>query len=41
MDNHEAESDFAWHPEISMENLLSQIARHAENNPDWLERSGL
>lgn len=41
MDNHEAESDFGWRPEIPMESLLSQIASHAESNPDWLERSGL
>jgi len=41
MDNQEAESDFEWRAEISMHNLLSQIATHAEKNPDWLERSGL
>lgn len=41
MDNHDAESDFGWHVEVSMENLLDQIADHAERNPDWLERSGL
>ncbi len=41
MDNHDAESDFGWHPEISLESLLGQIADHAQSNPDWLERSGL
>jgi CDP-paratose 2-epimerase len=41
MDNHEAESDFGWRANISMESLLTQIACHAERNPDWLERSGL
>jgi CDP-paratose 2-epimerase len=41
MDNHEAETDFGWRPEIPMQSLLSQIACHAERNPDWLERSGL
>jgi CDP-paratose 2-epimerase len=41
MDNHDAESDFGWRADISMETLLTQIARHAEQNPDWLERSGL
>lgn len=41
MDNHDAESDFGWRAEISMEALLTQIACHAEQNPDWLERSGL
>jgi CDP-paratose 2-epimerase len=41
MDNHDAESDFGWRAEVSMESLLTQIACHAEQNPDWLERSGL
>jgi CDP-paratose 2-epimerase len=41
MDNHHAESDFGWHPEISIESILTQIACHAERNPDWLERSGV
>ncbi len=41
MDNYDAESDFGWRSEISMESLLTQIACHAERNPDWLERSGL
>jgi CDP-paratose 2-epimerase len=41
MDNHDAESDFGWRADISMETLLAQIAGHAEANPDWLERSGL
>jgi CDP-paratose 2-epimerase len=40
MDNREVESDFAWQPEIPMEDLLTQIACHAERNPDWLKRSG-
>jgi CDP-paratose 2-epimerase len=41
MDNHDAEVDFDWRAEVSIENLLTQIACHAEQNPDWLERSGL
>lgn len=41
MDNSAAESDFGWRPDIPMESLLTQIACHAERNPDWLERSGL
>lgn len=41
MDNHEAESDFGWRPQVPMQSLLGQIASHAEKNPDWLERSAL
>ncbi len=41
MDNDETESDFGWRPEIPMEGILSQIACHAERNPDWLARSGV
>jgi CDP-paratose 2-epimerase len=41
MDNHDAESDFGWRVEIPIESILTQIACHAERNPDWLERSGL
>ncbi len=41
MDNDEAESDFGWRPEIPIEAILSQIACHAEQNPDWLARSGV
>jgi CDP-paratose 2-epimerase len=41
MDNHDAESDFGWRVEISLERLLAQIADHAQCNPEWLERSGL
>lgn len=41
MDNHDAQSDFGWRPEISLESILAQIADHAQCNPDWLERSGL
>ncbi len=41
MDNREAKKDFGWSPQVSIEHLLNEIARHAESNPDWLERSGL
>jgi CDP-paratose 2-epimerase len=40
MDNRDANSDFAWQPEVTMEEILAQIAGHAEQNRDWLERSG-
>lgn len=41
MDCADAQRDFNWRVEISIEEILSQIASHAEQNPDWLERSGL
>lgn len=41
MDNHEVQSDFGWRPQVAMQSLLGQIACHATENPDWLERSGL
>lgn len=41
MDNEDAQCDFGWRVEVSMENLLSQIAAHAETHPNWLERSGI
>jgi CDP-paratose 2-epimerase len=41
MDNSGAERDFGWRVEIPIENILDQIAGHAQKNPDWLERSGL
>jgi CDP-paratose 2-epimerase len=41
MDNADVQRDFGWGVEISIEEILRQIAGHAEQNPDWLERSGL
>ena len=41
MDNCDAQRSFGWRVEISLEKLLSEIAGHAERNPDWLEKSGL
>jgi CDP-paratose 2-epimerase len=41
MDNQDAQHDFGWGVEIPIEEILRQIACHAEQNPDWLERSGL
>jgi hypothetical protein len=41
MDNADVQRDFGWGVEISIEEILRQIACHAEQNPDWLERSGL
>ena len=41
MDSHLAEDDFGWNVGIPIENLLEEIACHAERHPDWLERSGV
>jgi len=41
MDNSDAATDFGWAPRITLPELLEGIAVHAEQNPDWLERSGL
>jgi CDP-paratose 2-epimerase len=41
MDNAACERHFGWRPATPITALLEEIARHAEANPDWLERSGL
>ena len=41
MDSREAQRDFAWRIETGIEDVMDQIARHAQANADWLERSGL
>ncbi|MBV8847731.1 MAG: NAD-dependent epimerase/dehydratase family protein [Bryobacterales bacterium] len=41
MDNAGANRDFGWKPLLSREQVLEEIAAHAEQHPDWLERSGL
>ena len=41
MDNCDAQRTFGWRLEVSLDSLLSEIAGHAERNPDWLEKSGL
>lgn len=40
MDNQEAERDFSWSVKTPLESVFEEIARHAEQHPDWLERSG-
>ena len=40
MDSGDAERDFGWRVETPVEEILEEIARHAERNPDWLERTG-
>jgi CDP-paratose 2-epimerase len=39
MDNRDVKRDFGWKIETPAADLLEEIARHAEDNPDWLERS--
>ncbi len=41
MDSRETVADFNWRPQICLPEILEGIARHAEQHPDWLERSGL
>lgn len=41
MNNEHVEHDFEWQIQLGMEYILDQISRHAEKNPDWLERSGI
>ena len=40
MDNSAAAAEFHWTPEIGLERILDEIAAHAGQHPDWLERSG-
>jgi CDP-paratose 2-epimerase len=39
LDPAKAASVWNWKPEIAIESILDEIARHAESNPDWLELS--
>ena len=41
MDSTDAASDFAWRPSLGLPDILEEIARHAEEHPQWLEVSGL
>ncbi|PYS36275.1 MAG: CDP-tyvelose epimerase [Acidobacteria bacterium] len=38
---YESELDFGWVPQLELEGILDEIASHAQDHPDWLERSGL
>lgn len=40
MDNSRASRDFAWSVETSLNDILSEIASHAEQHPEWLAISG-
>jgi len=39
LDCSKAQSDWKWQPAVSLETILSEIAEHAEANPQWLELS--
>ena len=39
LDSAKAQSEWDWQPEITLEQTLSEIAEHAEQNPQWLELS--
>ncbi|MBT0663715.1 NAD-dependent epimerase/dehydratase family protein [Geobacter pelophilus] len=41
MDSTLAGDVWGWRPETNMEQILEEIANHAEKNPHWLELSGL
>ncbi len=40
LDSSQAAKAWNWAPKISLENILDEIAKHAEQHPDWLEISG-
>ena len=41
MDSGDSGRDFGWRAESELESILAEIATHAQEHPDWLERSGL
>jgi CDP-paratose 2-epimerase len=40
MDSAKARSLWGWQPQTTLEEILVEIALHAEQNPHWLELSG-
>jgi CDP-paratose 2-epimerase len=40
MDSRRVRQEFAWKPEIPLEAILEEIARHVRDNPTWLDRCG-
>lgn len=40
MDSSLAKKMWGWEPQISLQQILTEIAEHAEKNPDWLKISG-
>jgi CDP-paratose 2-epimerase len=41
LDSRRAEKQWNWEPQTRREDVFEEIARHAERDPDWLERSRL
>jgi CDP-paratose 2-epimerase len=39
MDSSDAHRDFGWRVETPLPSILEEIAQHADEHPDWLERS--
>jgi CDP-paratose 2-epimerase len=39
LDSTKAQTQWDWRPEITLEQILAEIAEHAEQNPKWLELS--
>lgn len=39
MDSRAAARRWAWKPRRNLESILEELGRHAEQNPDWLERT--
>ena len=39
LDGARASTQWAWHPQTSIDQILTEIAAHAEQHPDWLEIS--
>ena len=39
MDSRLASSQFDWSPQTSLTDILSDIGQHAEDNPDWLDKT--
>ena len=40
MDSSGADQDFGWRFQVTLDEILEQIAEHAHRHPDWLEMSG-
>jgi CDP-paratose 2-epimerase len=40
MDASRAAAEWGWRPAVALSEILEEVARHAEQNPDWLEISG-
>lgn len=41
MNNQKVTNAFDWQPTTPIEDILAEIADHADRNPDWLTRSGV